>query len=71
MNETKKAWRVKTYHEQRFPFTLPVRVTWADGMTHEDEVKGLNAGHALHRARWNWPDAVKVEVIIDAEQEEE
>lgn len=47
----------KSYHEQKYQVSIAVRVTWPDGMTHEDEVKGLNKGHALYRARWNWPDA--------------
>lgn len=48
---------MKTYFEQRYPVSLLVRVTWSDGSSHVDEVKGLNSGHALSRARWNWPGA--------------
>jgi hypothetical protein len=49
--------RSKPFEEQRYPFTQPVRVTQPDGSVHEDEVKGLNRGHALARARANWPGA--------------
>ena len=51
---------MKAYEEQNYPVSVPVRVTWADGMTHEDEIKGLNIGHALHLAHLNWPDALTV-----------
>ena len=37
-----------------------MKVTWPDGQVHEDEVRGLNSGHALFRARSNWEGA-KVE----------
>ncbi len=51
------------FDEQRFSTTIKVKVTWPDGLTHEDEIKGLNLGHALWRARNNWPDASNVELI--------
>ena len=51
------------YAEQAFPVSLRVRVHFpaeagrgAD--VFEDAVKGLNAGHAMARARSNWPGAI-------------
>jgi|GEM_PF-3305563 len=52
----------KPYGEQRYAWAVPVKVTWEDGSVHHDAVKGLNPGHALYRARENWPDAIRVEV---------
>jgi hypothetical protein len=54
----------KGYHEQKFKTSIPVKVTWPDhpGDIHFDEVKGLNEGHALARAKSNWPGA-NVEVV--------
>ena len=43
----------KPFEDQRFPFTLRVQVD-CGGDVWEDAVKGLNAGHALARARDNW-----------------
>ena len=47
------------FDEQRFPCTIPVHVTFTDhdGYTFGivDKVRGLNVGHALYRARNNWP----------------
>jgi hypothetical protein len=53
----------KGYAEQQYPASVNLRVTWHDGMTHEDSVRGLNAGHALARAASNWPDAHRIEVL--------
>ena len=53
----------KSYHEQNYPCSIDVKITWEDSMTHTDSIKGLNEGHALHRAAWNWPDAEKIEKI--------
>jgi hypothetical protein len=50
----------QAYDESKFPYSQPVKVTWPDGTVHEDEVKGLNSGHALARAKSNWEGA-KVE----------
>jgi hypothetical protein len=46
------------YHDERYGVAVRVRVTWRDGASHVDEVKGLNVGHALYRARLNWPEAL-------------
>jgi hypothetical protein len=51
---------MKSYEEQNYPVSVPVRVTWADGLIHEDEIKGLNIGHAIFLARLNWPDAATI-----------
>jgi hypothetical protein len=51
----------KGYHEQKYSTSVPVKVTWPvhpHMRPHFDEVKGLNEGHALARARQNWPGAV-------------
>ena len=45
------------YAQQQYPVSITVLVTWSDGLTHVDEIKGLNPGHALYLARLNWPDA--------------
>ena len=51
------------YFEQRYPVELEVTIVWYDtdgnvDFASIDWIKGLNAGHALYRARQNWPDAV-------------
>lgn len=56
----------KPFDEQRYPFVQAVRVTWPDGQTHDDAVKGMNAAHALERARRNWPGA-EIEAIEGGE----
>jgi hypothetical protein len=43
-----------------------VHVTWPDGGSIVDEMRGLNKPHTLERARRNWPGA-KVEAITEAE----
>jgi hypothetical protein len=53
---------IKGFSEQRYPVTVNVRVTWPDGDTELDQIKGLNPGHALHLARENWPGA-RVDII--------
>lgn len=45
------------YADQNYRFAQPVRVSWPDGTTIVDEVKGLNKPHALERARRNWDGA--------------
>lgn len=45
----------KSFGELRYPISLPVRVS-CNGDVFEDEIKGLNAGHALHLAKDNWPN---------------
>jgi hypothetical protein len=45
----------KSFDEQKFPKSYAVEVKFPDGTVHTDEVKGLNQGHALARAKENWP----------------
>jgi hypothetical protein len=52
----------KTFGEQEFKTTIKVKVKFKDGTTHIDEVKGLNEGHALARARSNWPGAAVIKI---------
>ena len=47
----------KPFSEQRYKYELPVKVTWPDGSSHIDSIKGLNRSHALERARFNWEGA--------------
>lgn len=51
----------KGYHDTKYPHSQKVRLTWSDGSTDEDEIKGMNKAHAMERARRNWPAATKVE----------
>jgi hypothetical protein len=53
-NEGKES---KPFTKQKYRFELPVKVTWPDGSSHTDVVKGLNASHALKRAQFNWEGA--------------
>jgi hypothetical protein len=48
---------------ERYPKTVKVKVTMPDGDVFEDEIKGLNKGHAIGRALQNWPGATVEEVI--------
>jgi hypothetical protein len=52
--------------EQNFPVSAKVRVEMqhlGEPMIFEDEVQGLNLGHALRRAADNWPDAKRIQLI--------
>lgn len=62
----------KAFEDQKYSTGIKVRVEWddtllADGTRGkdfiEDEIKGMNAGHALRRAAENWPDASRVQII--------
>jgi hypothetical protein len=44
----------KGYHAERLPWVQPVLVT-CGGISERDAIKGLNRGHAMYRARENWP----------------
>ena len=48
---------MKSYYEQKYKHSQTVRVIFADGEEIEDEIKGLNKGHALYLAQLNWPEA--------------
>jgi hypothetical protein len=54
---------MKSFEQQKYPFVLKVYVLWADGLSHIDEIKGLNKGHALKLARENWPGAAVCEYV--------
>lgn len=56
----------KPYGAQRYPVAITVRVIFPEfpDAPLVDGVKGLNAGHALWRARQNWPNA-SVAIIRD------
>ena len=47
----------KDFFEQKLPFRAKVLVKWPGGDSMEDEIKGLNAGHAMWRAVRNWVGA--------------
>tara|TARA_Y100000296_G_scaffold83727_1_gene115415 strand:+ start:62 stop:481 length:420 start_codon:yes stop_codon:yes gene_type:complete len=65
----------KGFHEQEYKTTIKVRVKFPEkegGVAYKmrgnkpleftDEIKGLNAGHALTRAKSNWPGAAVVRI---------
>ncbi len=52
--------RQKEYGNNNYTYVQPVSVTIA-GETFTDEIEGLNAAHAMERARRNWPAADSVE----------
>ena len=48
---------MKNYEEQKYKHSQLVRVIFSGGDEIEDEIKGLNKGHALYLAQLNWPGA--------------
>jgi len=58
---------MKKFHEQTYPVTILVNLVDQDGENWLDEIKGLNVGHALYRAKINWPalDAEFVKITKD------
>jgi len=44
---------MKSFSEQLYHVTIRVLVVYGDDSWY-DEIKGLNAGHALYLARLNW-----------------
>ena len=57
----------KGFHEQEYKTTIKVRVKFPEKggnkpLEFTDEIKGLNAGHALTRAKSNWPGAAVVRI---------
>ena len=59
---------LSSFCAQRFPYTLDLVVVFpASGAlpadSFADSIKGLNRGHALWRARQNWPGARIVPVV--------
>ncbi len=53
----------KGFHEEKYPVTVNVRVTFSNDNVIEDSIKGLNEGHAMARAAGNWSSAVKIESL--------
>lgn len=56
---------MKNYYEQNYPVSIKVTLTFkafGQEWTCEDEIKGLNPGHALHLAGINWPDAISITI---------
>lgn len=53
----------KDYGQQAYPVSIKVQVTWPDGSSLVDDIKGLNKGHALFRAKENWPDASEIKFL--------
>lgn len=51
---------MKSFSEQEYSFTLAISIT-IDNFTFQDEIKGLNRGHALYLARLNWPEATRIQ----------
>lgn len=47
----------KGYYDSNYPKAFSVRVTFPDGDTFVDQIRGMNAPHATERARRNWPSA--------------
>lgn len=57
--------RPKGFDDQKYRHVQYVRVTWPDGDTIVDAIKGLNKAHALERARRNWGGATITEATED------
>lgn len=58
-----------SFDSQAYPQTQSIAVEFPDGRTMYDQIKGLNPGHALWRAKQNWPDASSVTKASDNEFE--
>ena len=54
---------MKSFEQQQYKHIQAVRVTIGEDVF-EDEIKGLNRGHAMYLAGLNWVDA-KVEAIVN------
>ncbi len=52
----------KGFHEQKYKTTVKVKVKHKGGLTHTDEIKGMNEGHALARAKSNWPGSAVIKI---------
>lgn len=60
-----KEGRSKNFGDQNYPFTQYVKITFSDGTTQFDAVKGMNSAHALERAQRNWPSG-KISAVDEA-----
>ena len=58
---------MKTYNEQSYKTSILVNITFDNGYTFEDGIKGLNIGHALYLARQNWEGATIDYIGLDTE----
>ena len=52
----------KGYDEQAYQASIKVKVKFKDGQTIIDNIKGMNEGHALARAKSNWPGAAVIKI---------
>ena len=55
-DETRMYRNPKGFFQENYPHTQRVRVQWPN-QEMADDIKGLNQGHAVYRARENWPGA--------------
>lgn len=59
----RKSGPQKGFDETNYSHTQPVEVTFKNGDSFTDAVKGMNPDHALERAYRNWPDAIHIRAI--------
>ena len=52
----------KRYAEQAYKTNIKVKVKFKDGKTITDNIKGMNEGHALARAKSNWPGSAVIKI---------
>ena len=52
----------KGYAEQAYKTNIKVKVKFKDGKTITDNIKGMNEGHALARAKSNWPGSAVIKI---------
>ena len=52
----------KGYAEQAYKTSIKVKVKFKDGETITDSIKGMNEGHALARAKSNWPGSAVIKI---------
>jgi len=61
-NDPSVSEKGKGYSEQAYKTSIKVKVKFKDGKTITDDVKGMNEGHALTRAKSNWPGAAVIKI---------
>ena len=57
-NDAKRIMTGKGFSTEAYKHIARVKVHFPDQQSFVDEIKGLNQGHAIARARSNWPGAV-------------
>lgn len=57
MGFAKDGYKQKGFSDYNYKTTVPVKVKFSDGTYILEEINGLNAPHALERARRNWSGA--------------